>query len=193
MWRELSTLWQTLRDPEYAHLLLEPLPLYGIGLGLVFLFVAVSFHEGKCKALALLVICLSSASVWPCLSLREKAEPRIVAMRDPSYGPLIREQTKRRASLQLLYYCTAAFCGLAALLSAAGKGRGVLIIALIFAVAAFWASLWLHKKEAEIYHRNIIREPGRAGKSQAQKDQPHNFQASSNAQTPRTAAAVLFL
>lgn len=160
MWRELSTLWQSLRDPEYAHLLLESLPLYGIGLGLLFLVAGISFREGKCKTLALALICLSSASVWPYLSLREKAEPRVVAMREPSFSPLIREQTKRRASLQLLYYCTAAFAGLAALLSAAGKGRGVLVVALLFAIAAFWASLWLHKKEAEIYHRNIIRESG---------------------------------
>ena len=35
MWQELTTLWQSIRDPEYLHLLIEPLPLYGLGLGLI--------------------------------------------------------------------------------------------------------------------------------------------------------------
>ena len=40
MWRELLELWQSVRDPEYAHLLLESLPLYGLALGLVMLLTA---------------------------------------------------------------------------------------------------------------------------------------------------------
>ena len=43
MWRELTTLWQSICDPEYLHLLLEPLPLYGLGIGLTFLIVAFLF------------------------------------------------------------------------------------------------------------------------------------------------------
>ncbi len=158
---ELLTLWQNIRDPEYAHLLLESLPLYGIGIGLLFLFVAVTFGERKSRALALLIICLSSASVWPYLALREKAQPRIIAMHDPSFAPLIREQSQRRESMQGAYYALAVLSAISLVLAMSGKGRALLIVTLVLAVAAFWLSLWLHKKECEVYHRNIVRPAGR--------------------------------
>jgi hypothetical protein len=157
MWRELLTLWQSIRDPEYAHLLLESLPLYGIGAGLIFLFASLAFREGKSRMLALLLICLSSASVWPYTELREKAQPRILATRDPSFGPLIREQAKRRADYAWAYYVMAGISGLALLLSSTSRGKFLLFATIICGTAMFWFSIWLHKKECEVYHRNIYK------------------------------------
>lgn len=157
MWREAINLWQTVRDPEYAHLLLESLPLFGIAAGLIFLCGSLIFREGKSRLLALLIICASSGSVWPYITLREKAEARIVAMHDPSYAPLIREQTARRKSTAWAFYSICALSGLAFILGMAGKGRALLIVTLVAATATFWLSVWLHKKEAEIYHRNILK------------------------------------
>ena len=156
MWRELLTLWQSIRDPEYAHLLLESLPLYGTGIGLLFLFAALAFREGKCRTLALILICASSASVWPYQDLRAKAQPRILATRDPSFGPLIREQAVRRSDAAWAYYCLAVISGLAVLFSN-GRGRFLLYATIIGGTATFWFSIWLHKKECEVYHRNIFK------------------------------------
>ena len=157
MWQELINLWQSVRDPEYAHLLLESLPLFGIGTGLIFLCGSLVFREGKSRLLALLLICVSSGSVWPYVELREKAQARIIAMHDPSYAPLIREQTTRRKSTAWAFYAMCLISGLAAILGMAGKGRALLILTIVAATATFWLSLWLHKKEAEIYHRNILK------------------------------------
>jgi hypothetical protein len=78
MWRELTTLWQSVRDPEYAHLLLDSVPLYGVGFGLAFLIIAYFVGEKKSRLMALAIICLSCASVWPYLELRAQATPRTV-------------------------------------------------------------------------------------------------------------------
>jgi hypothetical protein len=51
---------------------IEPLPLYGLGLGLMFVIVAFVFGERRCRMLALAVICVSCASVWPYIDLRDK-------------------------------------------------------------------------------------------------------------------------
>ena len=158
MWREAIQLWQTVRDPEYAHLLLESLPLFGIGAGLIFLLGSLAFRESKSRLLALLLICVSSGSVWPYIDLREKAQARVIAMHDPSYAPLIREQTARRKSTAGWFYAMCLFSGLSMILSMAGKGRALLIVTVFAAAATFWLSLWLHKKEAEIYHRNIVKQ-----------------------------------
>lgn len=158
MWQELLTLWQSVRDPEYAHLLLESLPLYGTGIGLLFLFAALAAKENKCRLLALFIIGASSASVWPYNSLREKAQPRILATHEPAYGPLIREQTRRRSDTGWIFYAMAVISALAFLFGSTGKGRFLLFLAIIAATASFWISIWLHKKECEIYHRNIVKQ-----------------------------------
>lgn len=157
MWEELTHLWTSVRDPEYLHLLLESLPLYGLGIGLLFLIVAQLMGEAKSRLFAILVITLSSASVWPYQDLREKATPRIIATRDPSLGPLIREQTERRSSHDWAYYLLAVAGGVTLVTQMMGKGKPLLVLFIAGTAALFWFSIWLHKKECEVYHRNIIK------------------------------------
>ena len=157
MWQELTTLWQNIRDPEYLHLLLEPLPLYGLGLGLVFVIVSLVFGEIKSRMLALAVICVSCASVWPYIDLRDKATPRILATRSPEFAPLIQQQTQRRKDWSWPYYAMTAFTILAIFTSHSAKGKPLLFVVVIGGALLFWISIWMHKKECEVYHRNIVR------------------------------------
>lgn len=156
MWRELTTLWQSICDPEYLHLLLEPLPLWGLGLGLTFLIVAFMFGEVKSRLLALAVICVSCASVWPYLDLRDKSTPRILATRSPDFAPLIQEQTQRRKDWAWPYYLMSlsSFAALVTLRSP--KNRLLVFFVVIYGALLFWLSIWMHKKECEVYHRNIV-------------------------------------
>lgn len=158
MWQELTSLWQTLRNPAYSHLLLEQLPLFGVGIGLLFLFVAMLGGESKSRLLALVIICASCASVWFYLDLRGQAIPRIVGTKDASYAPLIRAQAERRAAFAWAYYAEAALAGLALIFCRGGKGRFLMFLTLAGALGIFWLSLWLHKKECEVFHRDIVRE-----------------------------------
>lgn len=156
MWRELTTLWQSIYDPEYLHLLLESLPLYGLGIGLTSLIVSFMFGEPKCRILALAVICVSCASVWPYIDLRDKATPRILATRSPDFAPLIQEQTQRRKDWAWPYYGMS-LCSLAALAAArSSKSRMLVFLVVAFGAPLFWFSIWMHKKECEVYHRNIV-------------------------------------
>jgi hypothetical protein len=157
MWRELTTLWQSVRDPEYMHLLLDSVPLYGLGFGLAFLLVTFLVGEKKARMFALLVICISCVSVWPYIDLRVKATPRILATCGETFVPMIKEQTQRRQDTAWVYYVMA---GLSALALAASGSRysSILLMVTVCATAAlFWFSIWLHKKECEVYHPNIVR------------------------------------
>lgn len=157
MWRELTTLWQSICDPEYLHLLLESLPLYGLGLGLVFVIISLVFGEIKSRMLALAVICVSCASVWPYIDLRDKATPRILATRSPEFAPLIQQQTQHRKDWSWPYYAMTLFSLIALVSARSPKARPVLFLVIIFGALLFWFSIWLHKKECEVYHRNIVR------------------------------------
>ncbi len=157
MWRELTTLWQSVRDPEYAHLLLEPLPLYGVAFGLTLLIVAFVCNERKCRLLALGLIFLSCASVWPYLDFRLEATPRILATRAVEYGPIIRAQTELRVATAWAYYLMAVVSAVAMLMTKSRHARYGVLLVIVGGVAVFWLSVWLHKKECEVYHPNIKR------------------------------------
>jgi hypothetical protein len=157
MLKELTQLWASLRDAEYLHLVLENLPLYGVACGVLMLLVAQMAGEKKSRLLALLLITACCASVWPYQELRVKAEPRIVATRDPALKPFIDKQTERRAGVNWAFYTMAAVSGLTLLLQMAGKGKPLVFVTLAGALAIVCLSAWLHKKECEVYHRNIVK------------------------------------
>ncbi len=157
MWQELSRLWQGLRDPEYLHLLLEPLPLYGLAAGLIFLIVSQLAGESKSRLLALLLITASCASVWPYQELRRQATPRILATRDPALGPLIRTHTERRESCNWTYNAMAVLGAATLAARLAGKGKILQSLTIAGAIALLFLSIWLHQKECEVYHRNIFK------------------------------------
>jgi hypothetical protein len=157
MWRELTNLWQSVRDPEYAHLLMESLPLYGLAFGVTLLVVAFVVNERKCRLLALGIIFVSSASVWPYLDFRLKATPRILATRAVEYGPIIQEQTQLRQDTAWAYYIMAAVTLIAMSMSRSRHAHWGILAVLVGSVLLFWLSVWLHKKECEVYHPNIKR------------------------------------
>jgi hypothetical protein len=39
----------------------------------------------------------------------------------------------------------------------AGKGKWFVGVMVMGTAALFWFSIWMHKKECEVYHRNIIK------------------------------------
>lgn len=155
MWRELTGLWQSVRDPQYAHLLLESLPLYGLGIGVTFLIVAFLVGEKKTRLLALTVIGLSCASVWPYLSFLLEATPRILATRPVSFGDLIQAQTQLRQDTAWVYYFMVVLTALALALTRTRYARHGVLAVVVGGVLTFWMSVWLHKKECEVYHPNI--------------------------------------
>jgi hypothetical protein len=157
MWREITNLWQSVRDPEYAHLLMESLPLYGLAFGVTLLVIAFVMNESKSRLLALGIIFVSCASVWPYLDFRLKATPRILATSAVEYGPIIQKQTQLRQDTAWAYYSMAAVTLITMIMSRSRRACWGILIVLIGSVLLFWLSIWLHKKECEVYHPNIKR------------------------------------
>lgn len=158
MWSEITSLWQSLRDPEYAHLLLEPLPLYGLAGGLVMLVVTTLTRERFARLAVILAMGLCALSVAPYLECRLAATPRILATRPVSYGPVIEAQTRLRQGTAWAYYLMAAACAVAAAMTRSRHREHAVAVVAVAGVLLFWLSLWLHKKECELYHPNILRQ-----------------------------------
>ncbi|WP_157211117.1 hypothetical protein [Verrucomicrobium spinosum] len=148
----LDILINRIKDAEYAHLLLEPVPLFGLLFGLIFFAVGLWGREDKTRVIALLVIAGACASVIPYTTYRERAQPRVLEMMPLKKS--IKDQTALRQNTQWVYLTVAGIAILA--LISSGKigqlaGYGVLVTGL----GALVFSIWLHMKEAEIFHPNI--------------------------------------
>lgn len=157
MIRELTQLWSSLQDPEYLHLLLEPLPVFGLGLGMIFLVAGLVMNQSKVRMLALAVIIASAASVHWYMKMRIATEPRVAATISTTFHPLIKEQTERRRASTWVYYGVVVTGLIGLFASSGGRASFITYIVLAIVAAAFVHSLWLHKKESEVYHRNIMR------------------------------------
>lgn len=154
MLSNLEILFSRMHEAQFASLLLEPLLLYGLLFGIIFFAVGHYMGQPKCRAAALIVIAICSISITPYLGLRQKAMTRELSSR-PADAKLIKEQQQRRADTKWVFYTLA----IVAVLSLISGGKIALISdnAVIFGgIGIVFFSAWLHMKEAEIYHPEII-------------------------------------
>ena len=105
----IEALLRNLRQPEYVHVLLNPLPVYGLLMGWIALLVAILLRSRAAKIAALSIVLISSASAWPVYEFGEQGYDRVLAMTDdPGHSWL--DEHMHRAE-QLIYF----FYGLAGL------------------------------------------------------------------------------
>ncbi len=63
---------QHLSEPEYLHVLLNPLPVYGLFLGALALGIAIISRSRAAHVTALAIIFVSAGSAWPVKILGEQ-------------------------------------------------------------------------------------------------------------------------
>ena len=101
---------RTLHQPEYyIHVLLNPLPIYGLAAGLVALLAGVISRSRAANICALIVIMITAASAWPVFEFGE-ASYDIMYSRSDETGDAWLSEHKARA--ERFIYC---FYGLAVL------------------------------------------------------------------------------
>jgi hypothetical protein len=157
MLRELTTLWTRLEDAEYLHLVLEQVPLFGLGFGLLFLIIATAMGEPKSRLVALIVIAASCLSVAPYVKSRAQSTPRILAIYDKAFHPSITQQIQRRVDTRWYYYGMAALAIATIFFARPGVFSSLLISTIVAASVIFLHTCWLHRKECEVFHPNVVR------------------------------------
>lgn len=161
MLTNIDVLLSRLNDAEYAYLLLEPLPLFGLFFGLIFFAIGLYLDQDKCRVAALMVITISCATVIPYTKYRDRAMPRILQTREITYVPAIKRQTELRNETKWVYYATGIFA-LGALIGGGKLGAWSNTVLITGGIAALIFSVWLHMKEAEVFHPNIKKSVSRS-------------------------------
>lgn len=76
-------LMEALSRPEYLHVLLNPLPVYGVAIGVFMLAVAMLCRTRQVQVAALIIIAVSSGSAWPAAQLGHRAHGHLEAKLSP--------------------------------------------------------------------------------------------------------------
>jgi disulfide bond formation protein DsbB len=103
----IDTLLRDFRQPEYLHVLINPLPVYGLAMGLLGLVIAFFLRSRPAQIATLVVILVSAASAWPVYEFGEQAYDRVLSMSDEPGQAWLDEHRDRAEDLIWFFYAVA--------------------------------------------------------------------------------------
>src|SRR6266540_1056559 len=103
-----ETLLRDLRQPEYIHVLLNPLPVYGLLVGLIGLVLALILKSRRAQIATLTLVVISYASAWPVYEFGEQGYDRVLSMTDEAGEAWLDEHRHRAENLIWVFYALAA-------------------------------------------------------------------------------------
>jgi hypothetical protein len=126
---EIQQILQTLKQPEYVHVLLNPLPVYATSMGVIALFVALLLRSRPAQGVAMLIILIGCLSIWPVMEYGDRAADRVKSMSNAEGIKWLHEHEKRADVAPWVFYPTGALAVVA------------IIAAWKFPKISFWLSL----------------------------------------------------
>src|SRR6266513_1854425 len=133
----IDSILRDLRQPAYIHLLINPLPIYGLAMGLLGLIVAFFLRSRHAQIVTLIIVLLSAASAWPVYELGENAYDRVLSMADEPGQAWLDEHRDRADDLSWFFYGLAVLSAMAIAVpmkwprSALPLALGVLLLGLV--------------------------------------------------------------
>ena len=155
------SLWEILQGhlqkPEYLHVLLNPLPVYGVALGIVALILAIILRSRRAQIVALILLFISAASAWPVAEFGEQSYD-ILKSRSDDIGAHWLDAHGQRATRAL-----PAFYALAALaLAAAGApwkypkcSTPLNVLTLLLSIAVLGLGIWIAFAGGQVRHKEF--------------------------------------
>jgi len=109
----IGALIRDLRQPEYIHVLLNPLPVYGLLVGWVGLVIGLALRSRRAQIAMLTLVLLSSISTWPVYEFGQQGYDRVLSMTDEPGEAWLDEHLHRAENLIWVFYALAAFSAFA--------------------------------------------------------------------------------
>ena len=109
----IDTLLRDLRQPEYIHVLLNPLPVYGLLVGWIGLVIALVLRSRRAQIATLTLVLLSSISAWPVYEFGQQGYDRVLSMADDDGRAWLDEHKDRAEDLIWIFYVLAALSAFA--------------------------------------------------------------------------------
>ncbi|MEY2556928.1 MAG: hypothetical protein QOE34_353 [Verrucomicrobiota bacterium] len=157
----IEALLRDLQQPEYLHVLLNPLPVYGLAIALFGLMAALYLGSRKAQITALVLIFTCAASVWPVVQYGEAAEDRVQAMADEAGGAWLKEHAHRADNFVYPFYALALVSAAAIFLPKKWprSARPLVLATLILAIISLGAGFYIAYAGGKIRHREFRNVP----------------------------------
>lgn len=109
----IDALLRDLRQPEYIHVLINPLPVYGLAMGLLGLVVAFFLRSRPAQIATLIIVLICAASAWPVYEFGQEAKDRVLSMENEVGGAWLEEHEDRAEDLIWMFYALAVLSAIA--------------------------------------------------------------------------------
>ena len=109
----IDAILRDLRQPEYIHVLINPLPVYGLAMGLLGLIIAFFLKSRPAQIVALIIVLITAASAWPVYEFGEQAYDRVLSMADEPGQAWLDEHQDRAEKLIYFFYAVALLAAVA--------------------------------------------------------------------------------
>jgi len=166
----MESLLRDIRQPEYLHVLLNPLPVYGLAVALLGLLIAIFVRSRRGQIVTLILVLICSVSAWPVAELGEQSSDRVLSMADEQGGAWLKEHEHRADQLIAFFYVLAAV-SLAALLlpwKFPRSGLPLALTTLLFGFVVLGMGAYIAQAGGKIRHKEFRNVP--APKERAETD-----------------------
>ena len=143
--------------PEYLHVLLNPLPVYGVALGLLGLVIALFLRTRAARLTALAILFVSAVSAWPVYHYGEASEDGVLPLLDQDGRAWLEEHERRAEQLILLLYGTALLAAGASLAErfAPRAAVALTVVTALLATGSLVAGTYIAAAGGRIRHREF--------------------------------------
>ena len=158
LWAEFL---QALRQPEYVHVLLHPLPIYGLAAGIFSLVLALVGRSRSGQAIALVLILLTAASAWAVAHFGQEAFDRVYAMSNGETQKWLNWHAYLAERIVWVHYAAAALAAAAliGLLKFPRLHRPALVLTMVTALTALGLGGFLAFVGGKIRHNEFRHGP----------------------------------
>ncbi len=159
------TFWETLqlalRQHEYIHTLLHPLPVYGLAMGVIALIVALCLRNRQAEVTALFVVVIAALTIWPVVHYGKSSYDGVYGLtgsiNDDDGVNWLKEHRARGESLQWIFYAVASL-GVTALALPPflpKTARWLVVATLLAALGALGAGGWISYAGGRVKHKEF--------------------------------------
>lgn len=157
---KIEKLSDAFADPEYMHLLLEPVFIYGVGFGVLIYVLSLFFKDPRLQVVALVVIAASALVIVPYQNKREAASERIAKVYkidQPTRAAGFTANTKAWGENRWIFLGLAGLA-VSAIFIGPRRNRLGFVLSIGSVAVGAWVvvlSTWMHYQDAIVDHPNL--------------------------------------
>jgi plastocyanin len=157
----IEAILRDLRQPEYVHVLLNPLPVYGLAVGLIGLLVSICQRSRPAITASLVVVLVSAASAWPAYEYGERAYDGVLSMADEAGRAWLATHKARAEQLIWFFYAVALLSVIALIIPIKWPGTSLwlAIAVLLLGATSLAVGGYIAYAGGRIRHREFRNEP----------------------------------